>query len=103
MLAHLRLEPLEVGVGDGHALRELEVVVEAVLDRRADRDLGAGIEVQHSGGQHVRGVVADQVQRLVVALGDDRHLVAVRERPREVAHLAADLDRERRARQPGAD
>ena len=62
-----------------------------------------GIEVEHRGGQHVRGVVADQVERVVVAVGDDRDLVAVGERPREVAHLAADLDRERRARQPGAD
>ena len=40
---------------------------------------------------------------VVVAVGDDRDLVAVGERPREVAHLAADLDRERGAREPGAD
>ena len=47
--------------------------------------------------------MADQVERLVVTARDDRDLVPVGERPREVAHLAADLDRERGARQPGAD
>ena len=41
VLAHLRLDRLEVRVGQRDALGELEVVVEAVLDRRADRDLHA--------------------------------------------------------------
>jgi hypothetical protein len=35
-----------------------EVVVEAVLDRRADGDLGAGEQLLHRLGQHVGGVVA---------------------------------------------
>src|SRR5215217_7163148 len=39
---HLRLDPLELLLGD--RLRELEVVVEAVLDRGPDRDLDARIE-----------------------------------------------------------
>ena len=92
----------EVRVGDGDALGELEVVVEAVLDRRADRDLHARIELHHRGGQHVRGVVADELERVVgersvtISIGSP-----VRQRPGEVAHLAVDLDRERGARQPG--
>ena len=62
-----------------------------------------GIEVQHRGGEHVRGVVADQLERLGIAVGDDRDLRAVGQRRGEVAQLAVDLDRERGARQPGAD
>ena len=39
---HPLLDPLQVRLRWTRAVRELEVVVEAVLDRRADRDLGAG-------------------------------------------------------------
>ncbi len=49
LAADLLLDPLEVGLVD--RLRELEVVVEAVLDRRADGDLHAGIEPPHRLGQ----------------------------------------------------
>ena len=62
VLGHLRLDALEVGLGDVRALGELEVVVEAVLDRRADRDPGARVELADRLGHHVRGVVADQVE-----------------------------------------
>ena len=120
VLAHLGLERLEVVLGDGDAVGELEVVVEALADRRADRDLGAGIEVEHGGGQHVRGVVADELDRVpVVALGgDDLDALAVVERRREVADPALVVgaavvpvgavgvehpDGERGARQPAAD
>ena len=80
VLPHPLLDPREVLVGDLHALRELEVVVEAVLDRRADRDLGARIELHHGGRHHVRGVVADQVERLGAAVRDDLDPLAVRQR-----------------------
>ena len=40
-----------------------EVVIEAVLDHRADGDLRAGPQRLHGFGQHVRGVVPDQLQR----------------------------------------
>ena len=105
VLAHLRLERLEVVLGDVDALGELEVVVEAVVDRRADRDLRAGIEVQHRRRQHVRGVVPDQVERLRVPVRDDRHLrhAVRRQRACEIAHLAVDLHGERGAGQPLAD
>ena len=43
---------LEVVLAD--RLRELEVVVEAVLDRRADRDLHARVEAAHGLGEQVR-------------------------------------------------
>ena len=77
VLAHLGLDALEVVLGDLHAVRELEVVVEAVLDRGADRDLHARVELHHRGGEHVRGVVADQPEAVLVAAGDDLDLGAV--------------------------
>ena len=40
-LAHAALDPLEVVVEEVGATRQLEVVVEAVVDRRSDGELGA--------------------------------------------------------------
>src|SRR6059036_2966133 len=51
----LRFDPLERVLPD--RLRELEVVVEAVLDRRADRDLRAGVEPAHRLREQVRSRV----------------------------------------------
>ncbi len=48
-----------------------EVVIEAVLDHRADGHLRAGPQRLHGLGQHVRGVVADQLQRARVVAGDE--------------------------------
>ena len=101
--AHRLLDRLQVGVGDPDVLGELEVVVEAVLDRRADRHLGPRVELLDRLGHDVGGVVADQRQRVVVAIGEDRDLAAVAQRRREVAELAVDGDRQRRLRQAGPD
>ncbi|GBD46174.1 hypothetical protein HRbin41_00996 [bacterium HR41] len=64
--------------------RKLEVVVEAVVDRRPDRDLRPGPQLEHRFGENVSGVVADQPQRpdavLAAALGEDFDAVAIRER-----------------------
>ena len=95
VLAHRRFDPLEVLLGDARPVREVEVVVEALLDRRADRHLRAGVELHHRLGHHVRGVVADQVQRLGIAFGEDRDLGPVGQRRGEVAQLAVDADRQR--------
>ena len=103
VLAHPRLDRLEIGLGDGDAVRELEVVVEALLDRRADGDLHARIELRDRGRQHVRGVVPDERQRVRVLRGDDLDRRAVLERPRQVAQLSIHLDRKRRARQARTD
>jgi hypothetical protein len=51
----------------------------------------------------VGGVVADQLQPLGVAIGDDRDRGAIGQRRRQVAQLAVDADRQRRPRQAGAD
>ncbi len=81
-LAHdLGLDPLEVILAD--RLRELEVVVEPVLDRRADRDLDARVEAPDGFGEQVRGRMAEDVEGVGVVLvagGEDLDLLAVGER-----------------------
>ncbi len=130
--AHALFDLREVGLGDDGALGKLEVVVEAVLDRRPDRDLDSLIQLHHGRGEHVGGVMADQRERRrPAALGDDRDARAVGQRPRQIAHLGqvtgacatgacsvdaglsavqaglsaihTDLDRQRRARKPRPD
>ena len=61
---HPLLDSLQVRLGGPEPIRELEVVVEAVLDRGADRDLGARPQVEHRGGQHVGAVVAKDLEGL---------------------------------------
>ena len=46
-----------------------EIVIEAVLDRRAEGDLGAGIELLHRLGQHMGAVVAQQLERVGMGRG----------------------------------
>ncbi len=48
-----------------------EVVVEAVLDHRADGHLRAGKQRLHRLGQHVRGVVPDELERARIVAGDE--------------------------------
>ncbi len=103
VLAHPLLDAGQVLVRDLHPLGKLEVVVEAVLDRRADRDLGPGIELHHGGRHHVRRVVADQVEGVRAAIGNDLHLLAVGQRGAEIRHVPVDPHRERGLRQAGAD
>ena len=94
VLAHLRLDRLEVGLGDVCPLREVEVVVEALLDRRPDRDLHAGVELHDRCRQDVGGVMAEEVERVVAAVGDDLDRHAVVERARQIAQIAVDTDRQ---------
>jgi hypothetical protein len=51
--AHLGVDALEVVVAEVGAAGQFEVVVEAVLDRRADGVLGPGPEPRDGLGQHV--------------------------------------------------
>ena len=99
--AHLVLDAREIGLAG--RLGEVEVVVEAVLDRGADRDLGAGPEVLHGLGHQVRGGVAQHRQGLVVADAQDAQVRVVGERQAEVAQLAVDLDGGGGVGQPRAD
>ncbi len=106
--AHMLLDCGEVLGGDRGAFREIEVVVEAALDRRPDRDLHAGVELHHGRGEHMGGVVTDQAQRLLASAlgGEDRDLRAVGKRACEIAQLRrlpglgmGHLDRQRRTRE----
>jgi hypothetical protein len=75
--------------------RKVEVVVEAVLDRRADRDLHAGIEPPHRFGEQVRRRVTQDVQRVgvvLVARREDLNLLAVAQRQAQVLHVAVRAD-----------
>ena len=92
-----RLEPVELGAREGlllgddlvHALldrlevlgreraTDVEVVVEAVLDRRADAELGHREEVLDGLGHHVSRRVAQDVECFGALVGDDLDRVAV--------------------------
>ena len=80
-----------------------EVVVEAVLDGRADGDLGAGKQGLHRFGEHVGAVVADHLQRIVVATGDEHHRGIGGDFGAEIDDLAVQLHRQRGAGEAGAD
>ena len=85
----LRLDLLERVLAD--RLRELEVVVEAVLDRRPDRDLRARIEAPDGLGQQVRRGVAQDVERVRVvrvARRQDLDRLPVLERQAQVLDLS---------------
>ena len=85
----LLLDPLEVLLAD--RLGELEVVVEAVLDRRPDRDLHARVEAPHGLRQQVRRRVAEDGERVRivrVARRQDLDLLAVPQRQPQVLHGA---------------
>ena len=102
-LAHLRLDALEVLVGERGAAGQLEVVVEAVLDGGAARERGAGPELEHGLGEHVGRGVADVLERPGVLDGDDADGVAVVQPVIEVDGLAVHLDDQRVLGQPLAD
>ena len=68
-----------------------EVVVEAVLDGRADGDLGARVELLHHAGHDVGGVVARHLERLGVPGGDHLEPDVAVERAGEVHRLAVEL------------
>jgi hypothetical protein len=96
VFAHRLLDPIQVGFGRSGAVRKLEVVIEAVGDRRPDRDLRAGPEIEHRSRHHVRRVMAQQPERVGVVAGrDDLDLGAVWERSGEIAQLAVHPQAER--------
>jgi len=85
----------------------VEVVVEAVLDRRADGDLGAGEQLLHRLGQNVGGVVADGLQRLRIVAHDQFEVAGAAQRAVQVALFAVQSDQRRalgqRRRDGGGD
>ncbi len=72
-----------------------EVVIEAVVDHRADGDLRAGIELLHRLGHDMGRVVADELERLRVLARDDADRGVALDRRGKVVELAVELDRHR--------
>ena len=71
-----------------------EVVVEAVLDHRADGHLGSRKQFLHGLGEDVGAVVADQFECFRVGARDDSHLRVGLDRVGEVAQFAIDHQRD---------
>ena len=61
------------------------------------------MQVLHRLGQHVRGVVADHLQRVVVAAGDEAEFGIAVDQVVEVAQHAVQPHRQRRAGQARPD
>ena len=100
-LAHPGLDALEVVGGERAAVGQLEVVVEAVLDRRADAERGAREQVEHGLGQHVGRRVADRVEAPLAGASVTIATVgAVGSGVDEVALDAVDVGDHRRLGQP---
>ena len=68
-LAHALLDRREILGGERD--RTEEVVIETVLDHRADRHLRVGPQRLHRLGEHVGGVVADELERARVVAADE--------------------------------
>jgi hypothetical protein len=84
-----------------------EVVVEAVLDHRADRHLRLGKQLLHRVGKQVRRRVAQDLQAVGLLLGHDGQCVIGRDAVTQVNQLGlralAHAAGQRRLGQPGAD
>ena len=91
-LAHPGLDRLEV-LGRERGL-DVEVVVEAVLDRRPDAELRVGEQVLDRLGHHVRRRVAQDGAPVGAVDPDRLDLVAGRQLVREVAHDPVDPGRD---------
>ena len=77
---------------------DVEVVVEAVGDGRADAELGVGSQLLHGLGEDVRGGVADDAAAVVGVRGDRLDVDVDVGRPGEVAQSAVGADDDHRAR-----
>ncbi len=70
LLAHLRLDLLEVG--RRQRPRQVEVVVKAILDGRTDAELRVGEELEHGRGHHVCRAVSHRREVILRAGGERR-------------------------------
>src|SRR6266571_1329406 len=82
---------------------ERKIVVEAVLDHRADGHLRFGKQVLHGIGEQVRSGVPQNLDALLVALGHYGELAIVVETERGIDQLAVHPSRERGACQTWPD
>ena len=87
-LAHLLLDACEILRREGFVAEE--IVIEAILDHRADRHLRARPQRLHGFGQHMGGIMPDQFQRARVVAGDEFDSRVLRDRIGEVRKLAVE-------------
>ena len=100
-LVHLRLELGEVLRRERPV--EREVVVEAVLDHRADGDLGIRVDRLHGLREQVRGRVAQDLEAVGILAGDDGDLRVAVDQVGGVDELAVDAAGERGLREARTD
>ncbi len=100
-LAHLLLDRVEV-LG-GERLVAEEVVVEAVLDHRADGDLGARPQRLDGFRKHMRGVVPNELQRARVLARKKFDPSVALDRVIEVGERAVERHRDRTLDERGRD
>ncbi len=100
-LLHARLDRRQVLGREGPCVGK--VVVEAVLDDRADGHLGVGKQLLDRLRQQMRGGMPDDLEAVGVPVGDDGDRRVVIDHEGGIDQLAIDAARQRRARQARAD
>ena len=101
--AHLRFDRRQVLLGKG-PLGGSEVVIEAVIGRRAEGDLRAGKQRLHRFGEDMSEIVPHQLQRVgFVARRHQGERGIALECPMEIAQLTIDTRRQRRLGEPRSD
>ena len=100
-LAHAIFDDLQVVGREGFVAGE--VVVEAVFDGRAEGHLRAGVKLLHRLGQYVGAVVAQQLQRVGMAAGDDFDVGVGVDGGGEILQVTVHLDRQGRLGKAGPD
>ena len=80
-----------------------KVVIETVLDHRADGHLRLGKQLFHRIGQQVRGGMADQIHAVRILVGDDGQLGIGGDQVRGIHQHPIHLARQRGTRQTGTD
>ena len=98
-LGHAGLDPLQILGMERLVARE--VVVEPVLDRRADGHLGARVQILDRLGHDVGAVMAQDRQRRLVLGPDEAHRGAIRQDAIEIPAFAVDHRSDHRLGQAG--
>src|SRR5260221_14294038 len=100
-LAHARLELRQILGGERRVTGE--IVIEAGLGRRAERDLDVGIELLRRLSENMRRIVAQHLERLGHIAGDDGDPGVPLDRRGEILELAVDADHHGGLGEAGAD
>src|SRR5262249_6599993 len=80
-----------------------EVVIETVLDHRANGDLGAGPERLHRFGEHMRAVVPDQLEAARVLAGEELDFRIALDRVVQIHECVVERHRDRALGERGRD